>query len=425
LKVGGDGRYLVDRDGVPFLMVGDSPQSAVGNLSESEADRYFADRQARGFDTVWINLLCDDYTFCNSDGTTWDGIRPFTSGTSPSSYDLSTPNPAYFQRVDDIIGLAARHGLLVVLDPIETGGWLGTLQANGASKDFAYGAYLGSRYKSFPNIVWMSGNDFQSWGSQSDDSLVQAVARGIQSTDPGQLQTSELNYQASSSLDDSSWSSILGLNGAYSYFPTYAEVLHAYDQTPTLPVFLEEANYEFEHDPNTDGGSPQNLRRQEYWTMLSGATGQLYGSGYTDKIANGWSAANLDSTGVTQLGYLTALLQGRPWYQLVPDQSHTLLTAGYGTFSSTASITSNDYATAARTPDGTLAILYMPTARTITINMTQLAATVTAQWYDPTNGTYTTITGSPFANTGTRQFTPPATNNAGDSDWALVLTAGG
>ena len=25
----------------------------------------------------------------------------------------------------------------------------------------------------------------------------------------------------------------------------------------------------------------ETLRRQEYWTMLSGATGQLYGNGYT------------------------------------------------------------------------------------------------------------------------------------------------
>ena len=42
---------------------------------------------------------------------------------------------------------------------------------------------------------------------------------------------------------------------------------------------MEEANYEFEHNANTDGRSTANLRRQEYWTM--GATGQLYGSKYT------------------------------------------------------------------------------------------------------------------------------------------------
>jgi Protein of unknown function (DUF4038)/Putative collagen-binding domain of a collagenase len=425
LKVSSNGRYLVDQNNVPFLMVGDSPQSAVGNLSESEADRYFADRQAHGFNTVWINLLCDGYTFCNSDGTTKDGIKPFTTGTSPSSYDLSTPNPAYFQRVDDIVKLAADHGLLVVLDPIETGGWLGTMQANGATKDFNYGAYLGSRYKSYPNIVWMSGNDFQSWGTSSDDTVVRSVARGIQSTDPNHLQTVELDYLVSSSLDDGNWSSIIGMNAAYSYYPTYAEVLHAYNQTPTMPAFMVEANYEFEDNTGDGGGTTQNLRRQEYWTMLSGATGQLYGSGYTDQIANGWSAANLDSVGVTQLGYMTALFQGRSWYNLVPDQSHTLVTAGYGTFSSNGSVTTNDYATAARTADGSLAMVYMPTARTVTVDMTQLGSNVAAQWYDPTNGSYATVNGSPFANTGSRQFTPPATNSGGDSDWVLVLTATG
>jgi hypothetical protein len=424
LKVSSNGRYLVDQNGVPFLMVGDAPQAAIGNLSESEADRYFADREAHGFNAVWINLLCDGYTFCNGDGTTEDGIKPFTTGSSPSSYDLSTPNPAYFQRVDDIINLAADHGLLVVLDPIETGGWLGTLQANGATKDFNYGAYLGSRYRSFPNIVWMSGNDFQSWSTSSDDTVVRSVARGIQSTDPNHLQTLELNYSASSSLDDGNWSSILGMNAAYTYYPTYAEVLHAYNQTPTMPAFLVEANYEFEQ-LNADGGSTQNLRRQEYWTMLSGATGQLYGSGYTDRIANGWSAANVDSIGVTQLGYMTALFQGRPWYKLVPDASHTLVTAGYGTFSSSTGITTNDYATAARTADGSLAMVYMPTARTVTVDMTDLGSDVTAQWYDPTNGSYATVNGSPFANTGSRQFTPPTRNSGGDSDWVLVLTATG
>jgi uncharacterized protein DUF4038 len=93
LSVSSNGRYLVDHNGAPFLMVGDSPQSAIGNLSESEADRYFADREAHGFNAVWINLLCDSYTFCHSDGTTTDGLRPFTTGTSPSSYDLSTPTP--------------------------------------------------------------------------------------------------------------------------------------------------------------------------------------------------------------------------------------------------------------------------------------------------------------------------------------------
>jgi hypothetical protein len=39
------------------------------------------------------------------------------------------------------------------------------------------------------------------------------------------------------------------------------------------------------------------------------------------------------------------------------------------------------------------------------------------------NGSSTPISGQPFANTETRQFTPLGNNHDGDSDWVLVLDA--
>src|SRR5213083_655519 len=77
VKVGPTGRYLVDQNGAPFLIVGDSPQAMIGRLSEAEAEHYFANRQSHGFNTVWINLLCSTYIGCNGDGSTFDGISPF------------------------------------------------------------------------------------------------------------------------------------------------------------------------------------------------------------------------------------------------------------------------------------------------------------------------------------------------------------
>ena len=65
----------------------------------------------------------------------------------------------------------------------------------------------------------------------------------------------------------------------------------------------------------------------------------------------------------------------------------------------------------------------MPTARTITVNMASLKAPLRAKWFDPSNGAYTAIFGGLFANTGTRQFTPPGKNQDGDSDWVLLLAA--
>jgi len=57
------------------------------------------------------------------------------------------------------------------------------------------------------------------------------------------------------------------------------------------------------------------------------------------------------------------------------------------------------------------------------MNLGALSGAVTASWYDPGNGKYVAISGSPFANAGTHFFTPPGKNSVGDPDWILVLTA--
>lgn len=416
LKPDPTNRYLVDSNNVPFLMVGDAPQALIGNLSERLANVFMANREKYGINALWINLLCDSYTACNSDGTTFDGIAPFTT---PG--DLSTPNPAYFNRAADMIALAAKHHQVVLLDPAETGGWLGVLESNGVRKARAYGEFLGNRFKDMPNIIWLNGNDFQNWSDPAADAVVSAVAKGIRSTDPSHMQTIELNYYVSDSLEDPTWRGIAGLDAVYTYRPTYARERQAYERMNFKPTFLVEANYEFEQNGGTDGGSLPNLRHQEYWTMLSGTTGQLYGSHWTWTLQGDWKH-NLDTPGVHQLRFMKRAFQNRPWYQLVPDFDGKVLVGGRGHYSNSDSITTDTYATAASTPDGKLVAAYMPTSRTFTINMSKLSGPVTAQWYDPTNGAYHRI-GSGLSNSGTRQFSPPGTNNAGDADWLLVLTA--
>jgi Protein of unknown function (DUF4038) len=216
LKASGNNRYLVDQNNIPFLMVGDSPQQLITNLSQQEAAAFMANRRSHGINTLWINLLCIfTIASCNMEAKTFDGIVPFLV---PG--DIATPNTAYFQRVDDMLRIAAGHGMLVLLDPIETISWLDILRKNGESKAFGYGQYLGNRYKDFPNIIWMHGNDFQSWRNAGDDALVQAVARGIRSVDTNHVHTVELNYLTSGSLEDESWTPLIELNAAYSYFPT-------------------------------------------------------------------------------------------------------------------------------------------------------------------------------------------------------------
>jgi hypothetical protein len=406
----------VDQNNVPFMIVGDSTQSLFVSISEADAKIYFAARQAEGFNTVWVNLLCNSSNNGpNSDGSTYDEIPPFLANN-----DLSQPNPAYFQRVDDMINLAAQYDITVILDPAETIGWLGTLRNNGATVDFNYGVYVGNRYKNFPNIIWMFGNDFQTWTTASDDAVVLAVAKGIQSVDSNHLCTIELNYFDSNSLDDSNWTAIVSLNASYTYSPTYLEVLRAYYQS-IKPTFLVESNYQGFSVGRDGVAAAEVLRRQEYWTITCGASGQLYGDINYD-FPSGWQS-NMNTTTVVELGYMRSFFSALPWYNLVPDQSHAFVTAGYGTPGVLGdSVMSSNYVTAAATPDGTVAVVFMPQVTTITLNMSKFSGPVTARWFDPSNGGYTPVTGSPFPNSGSQQFMPPGNTSDGHGDWVLVLT---
>lgn len=88
-----------------------------------------------------------------------------------------------------MIAVAAANGMVVLMDPIESG-WLDVRRSNGPAKAFAYGQYLGNRYKDLGDKIWMHGNDFQIWRNTTDDALVQAVARGIRSADGNHIQSS-------------------------------------------------------------------------------------------------------------------------------------------------------------------------------------------------------------------------------------------
>lgn len=418
LRVSRNRRYLVDQRGKPFLIVGDSPQALIGDLSLKDAGTYLADREKAGFNSIWVNLLCTTYTGCRGDGATHDGIKPFRSAG-----DLSTPNPAYFKRADAMIRLAGRHHIVVFLDPIETGGWLDVLRKNGVAKDRAYGRFLGQRYKHFGNVVWWNGNDFQTWQDTSDDAAVLAVARGIRSMDPRHLQTLELNYNDSGSLDDSRWRSIIGLDGAYTYHATYARVLREYRRKKFMPVYMQEAGYEFEQNSSSiSPGTPNVLRRQEYWSALSGAAGQFYGNHYTWQFLSKWQD-HLDTAGSDQFGYLTQLLEQLPWFRLVPDFRHRVVTGGYGTYDGKSNVASNNYVAAAATPNGRLALAYLPAGGTVSVNFGRFAGKVRVRWFDPTNGRFRLAPSSRRPNTGIARLTAPGTNSLGDPDWLLVLTS--
>jgi Putative collagen-binding domain of a collagenase len=70
------------------------------------------------------------------------------------------------------------------------------------------------------------------------------------------------------------------------------------------------------------------------------------------------------------------------------------------------------------TPSGSLAMLYLPNATTITINQSLMQSGYTATWVDPVSGAT-----SPATPGSTYNSTAQGNNSQGDPDWVLVLQA--
>ena len=383
-------------------------------MTVEDADVYLADRASRGFNSVLVNLV-EHESAANPPANAY-GELPFTARLSGGAWDFSKPNDLYFAHVDQLIAKAASHGILVQLVPAYlgyqggTGGWYTEMQANGTSRLAAYGTYVGNRYKSFPNIVWVAGGDY----NPPDQSLTLAVENAIRAADPNHLHTAHCQDGAP---PESVWrgTSWLSITNVYIYpfdgGGMISTMMRA-EYATGMPAYLIESGYE--HVPWYTSSDQQ--RRQQAWeAILNGGTGQNFGNEWlwpfgTPDVSGGihdWRP-QLDTPSANDMGRLAAFFGSRRWYDLVPDTGGTFLTAGLGSGTS--------FASAALTADGRLGVVYVPSSRTLTINMAKLAGTVTARWFDPATGSSTTI-GS-FAATGSRTFTP-----SGAADSVLVLEA--
>ena len=153
------------------------------------------------------------------------------------------------------------------------------------------------------------------------------------------------------------------------------------------------------------------------WSLTSGAAGEFVGSDDWE-FHDGWEE-RLSTRALTEIRRLRTLFSTLAWWELVPDTANELVTTGRGTELTTdepMDVLENDYVTAARTPDGRLAVIYLPTRRTISVSSSAMAAGTRAAWVDPTSGTRRPV---PMAAT----FTTPGPNAGGYSDWLLVLSA--
>lgn len=426
-------RYLADSSGKPFLLVGDSPSSLVVRPTREEVLWYLDDRVSRGFNTILFELI--EHYFADNPPLNAYGAAPFKGrlanrngstciNTSSSwskilerinppfavedCWDFSDPNEAYWENVDFVIKEATDRGFLVLVEPAFLGyegrykGWYEDMVANGPAVLRKYGEFLAKRYKNYRNIIWVEGGDFIP--PPSGTQLVEAIAEGIRSVSPDALQTAH-TVRDSSAFDYWSREPWLTVNAIYSDELPYVQA-RAQDTSERLPFFLIESWYEGE------SADAMRVRSQAYQAMLTGAFGQIYGSGVLYPFLPGWRQA-LDSPGAESMTHLETLLTNRTWWELAPDDG-ALVADGQGAAAS--------FSPAAVAEDKSFAIVYFSGTRKLGINLSAVAGPrVNAYWYDPSNGHSSPVSGSPFAERTKKEFNPPGRNAHGDADWLLLI----
>jgi hypothetical protein len=380
LRVAPGGRHLVDADERPFLMQGDSSWSLFSVPTLEEVDEYLADRAARGFNAVVADLI--EALIAHDPPRNRDGEAPFIV---PG--DLGTPNEAYFARCDRIIERAAARGMLLLLEPCYLGyrdphwrefrdreeGWYREVLANGVEGCRAYGRYLGERYRSAANILWVMSGDRDPGDAREH---VDAMAEGIQDAAPGHRLFTAHVHPGHRPVEEFAGSDWLTVNATYSYEIVHRDLLEEHRRPEPRPNFLFESSYEHMHAATT-----QQIRRQAWWPMTCGAFGQVMGNDPLFWFGPGWRS-QLDSQGTRAMQAWRAFWDPLPWWRLVPDVEGRIVTGWRG------AVAGLERVTAAVTPDGDLAVAYLPVARAVDVDLGRLSGpTVEASWFDPASGT--------------------------------------
>ncbi len=421
--VSADRRRLVDQLGSNFMVAGDSGWELCVQLSRGDADQYLADRAAKGFNTILVQLT-EIGAFTDNGPANFYGDLPFTGAAYASSL-----NNAYWLHVDYVIDKAASLGITLFAAPCYVGaspseGWINTITAVTNAQMQQVGVELGTRYRNRPNLVWVGGGD--DGMNATTRPRWDAFFTGVASTGDNHLRTYHggVGAAGNATANTATW---FDVDNVYSYAEADAqmETIAAgnWSVTPTRPSFFVEGRYEYMNGvvPTTR----QLLRRQIYAPTLMGSlAGWIWGNdpiwhfnGYTVASApaayDTWQEAlNSPSTAdVVKAVAFWATTTG--WPTLAPDLTNTYLTTGKGSGNTVAAAA---YST-------TLGIVYLPAARTITVDLTKHSGIPTARlrWFDPVAGTYTPI--GAFATTSSRTVTHPGTNSGGDQDWLLVVDA--
>ncbi len=368
--------YVADQNGNPFFIQGDSPWYVTEDLGGTNVDYYMSTRAAQGYNSIILDISATPNPAAGDAPSYVDlyGQAPFTGVLPGPCTNLLTWNNLYYTNVDYVLQRASNWGLCCFVYPLYDGydqnDWYPQMAGNPTSNLFQFGAFIGARYASYSNIVWIGCGDDDEPGAPSS-CLWNYVAAGIKSQDTNHLITA----QAQRPTPASYYSEFITLNCTYPSCYNYIQSLQNYQMTPVLASFCREPNYENYPACGLADITPLNERQFDWWAVTSGDAGFFWGNFYQWQFLAGWQAQMFDVASTT-IPFIGRFMTNRAWYNFVPDANHTVVTSGYGTSGTI------DYITTARESHGYTVVSYFPQDQmTATVAMTNIAGAIANAWW--------------------------------------------
>ncbi len=444
--------YLQYQDGTSFFWFADTGWEMLHRLNRDEITKYLENRKLKGFNVIQTVIISE---FIHMDKVTnfyGDSIFVNENPEKPLITPGSNPDNGreydFWDHVDYAVQTAEKNGLYLALVP-SWGEWVTPRSDkalfNTVEQAYNYGCFLGNRYKTYPNIIWMLGGDRHPNERNIGIDLWRAMAEGITDGTTGERNLNgKADYPATlithhSYNSSSNWFHNDGWIDFHTWGSYHAEI----DNPRSIELALADWNLKnpkptLNSEPCYEGGginyaiddngyfTSTDVRIAAYWSVFSGGAGITYGCQpiwqFTDqsrkkhspKTIMDWKEG-LDLPGAVQLGYLKKLITSRDMKNLRPDRS--MLISGMGSCSSYAPVLKGK----------SHAFIYIPTGNSIKVKLGEISGTkIKASWFNPRTGTFTFI--GEFVNSGDKDFKVPGMSadltwlrSGRGCDWVLVL----
>jgi hypothetical protein len=433
LKISENERFIVDENGKPFFWLGDTGWLLFSKLNREDAEKYITDREKKGFNVIQVMVLHDLKKAVNvyGDSALIKNNIAHTKTTKGNSFTV-TGQYDYWDHVDFIINLAAKHGIYVALVPV----WGSNVKAGFVNREQAkiYATFLANRYKDKKNIIWINGGDIK--GSDSTE-IWKIIGNTLRANDPNHLITFHPYGRHTSSLwfHNEKW---LDFNMFQSGHKNYEQdtmpdeqhfgpdnwkyVNHDLALSPQKPTLDGEPSYEQIpwglHDTLQPYWTENDVRRYAYWEIFAGGCGFTYGNnsvmqfyhpGDKEKAygARSYWYDAINAPGAKQMIHLKNLMLSHSYQDRVPDQSIIFGDPGWK-FSFITATRGKNYI-----------MVYTYTGRKFKLNMGKIPGkSVKASWFNPRNGETSEI--GIIKNEGIVDFAPPGIEKDGN-DRVLLL----